>query len=95
MEVPTAAHTWSGNGPERALLCQPLGSSLVVHSLVLVESISGLLPLQPGIRVLGTVAVRVGESAQAAYKAQRGTLIRIRTCGRQGKRCLTGNQESK
>lgn len=48
------------------ILCQPLGSSLVVHSLVLVESIGGLLPLQPGIRVLGTVAVGVGESAQAA-----------------------------
>lgn len=48
------------------ILCQPLGGSLVVHSLVLAESIRGLLPLQPGVRVLGTVAVRVGESAQAA-----------------------------
>lgn len=48
------------------ILCQPLSGSLVVHSLVLTETIGGLLPLQPGIRVLWTVAVCMGESAEAA-----------------------------
>lgn len=45
------------------ILRQPLGSSLVVHSLVLTEGVCGLLPFQPGIRVLRTVAVCMGESA--------------------------------
>lgn len=45
------------------ILCQPLSGSLVVHSLVLIESICGLLPFEPGIRVLRTVAVCMGESA--------------------------------
>lgn len=45
------------------VLCQPLSGSLVIHSLGLTESICGLLALQPGIRVLRTVAVCMGESA--------------------------------
>lgn len=93
MEVPTAAHARGGSGPGRALLCQPLGGSLVVHSLVLAESIRGLLPLQPGVRVLGTVAVRVGESAQAACKAQRGHSLESGPAADMAN-VLTGNQES-
>lgn len=65
-KLPVSAHVqgstvqWSAG---RALLRQPLGGSLVVHSLVLTESVCGLLPFQPGIRVLRTVAVCMGESA--------------------------------
>lgn len=47
------------------VLCQPLGSGLVVCSLMLAQCVRGLLPLQPGVRVLRTVTVCMGESAQA------------------------------
>lgn len=66
LKLPTSTHVlgeilqWSAG---RTLLCQPLGGSLVVHSLVLTEGVCGLLSFQPGIRVLRTVAVCMGESA--------------------------------
>lgn len=45
---------------------QPLGRGLVVGSLMFAECVRGLLSLQPGVGVLRTVAVCMGESAQAA-----------------------------
>lgn len=51
---------------------------------MLAESVGGLLPLQPGVRVLGAVAVGVGESAQAAYKAQREIPVSIGTAAHMG-----------
>lgn len=48
------------------VLRQPLSGSLVVHGWVLAEEVGGLLPPQPGIGVLRTVAVGMGEPAKAA-----------------------------
>lgn len=98
LKSPTSTHTgWLLQGtPGRALLCQPLRGSLVVHSLVLTESVCGLLPLQPGIRVLWTVAVCMGESAQAAFKTRKQTLIRICTSSRHRKHSVSlVSEESK